>query len=136
MSPLWPWHLVIGVVTGLIAVALTIFTRRLLSHWKTVSVSLLLFLLAWSVCLWLVLTSMTNPPANWGYPRTVEGFIHVVSRGQYERFNPIGSFHALVGQAAWYAANAASDLGGIYLVPAVIPLFFLRRMQSRERWRM
>ena len=133
MDSLWHWHLVIGIVTGLIALALAIRTHGLLSHWKTVSVSLLLFLLGLSACFWLVVTSMTNPPANWGYPRTIEGFIHVISRGQYEHLNPTGTFQAFFGQVVWYAENAANGLGIIYLVPAVIPFYFIRRMESRER---
>jgi hypothetical protein len=30
---------------------------------------------------------MSNPPMQWGYPRTVEGFIHAFTRGQYEKAN-------------------------------------------------
>ena len=33
---------------------------------------------------------MTDPPMQWGYPRTVEGFFHAISRGQYENANPTG----------------------------------------------
>ncbi len=29
--------------------------------------------------------SATNPPMNWGYARTKEGFLHTFSRGQYEK---------------------------------------------------
>ena len=29
--------------------------------------------------------SATNPPMNWGYARTPEGFMHTFTRGQYER---------------------------------------------------
>ena len=30
-------------------------------------------------------SSDQNPPINWGYPRTWEGFMHAITRGQYER---------------------------------------------------
>jgi hypothetical protein len=52
---------------------------------------------AWSGCLlgsgacllfYMPLAGMTNPPMEWGYPRTVEGFIHAFTRGQYEKANP------------------------------------------------
>ena len=55
MDSLWHWHLGIGIVAGLTALALAIFTRGLLSHWTIVSVSLLLFLLGLSACFWLVI---------------------------------------------------------------------------------
>jgi len=133
MDSLWHWHLAIGIVAGLTALALAIFTRVLLSHWKIVSVSLLLFLLGLSACFWLALTSMSNPPDNWGYPRTVEGFTHVISRGQYEHLSPTGSFHEFLPQVIWYTKNASNGLGILYLVAAAIPFYFIRSMESRER---
>jgi hypothetical protein len=36
---------------------------------------------------------MSNPPMQWGYPRTVEGFIHAFTRGQYEKANPTDIIH-------------------------------------------
>lgn len=48
--------------------------------------------IAWalgSACyIYMPLASMSNPPLNWGYPRTVTGFIHAFTRGQYERIHP------------------------------------------------
>ena len=38
--------------------------------------------------LYMPVASMTNPPLNWGYPRTVAGFFHALTRGQYERIHP------------------------------------------------
>jgi tetratricopeptide (TPR) repeat protein len=38
--------------------------------------------------IYMPLASMSNPPLNWGYPRTVTGFIHAFTRGQYERIHP------------------------------------------------
>src|SRR2546423_7691767 len=38
--------------------------------------------------LYMPLASMSNPPLNWGYPRTVTGFFHAFTRGQYERIHP------------------------------------------------
>jgi hypothetical protein len=133
MDSLWHWHLAVAIVTGLIALAVAIFTRGLLSHWKTITVSLLLFLLGLSACFWLVVSSMTNPPDNWGYSRTLDGFIHVISRGQYEHLNPTGSVQEFLPQVIWYARNAANGLGIIYLVAAVIPFYFILRMEWRER---
>lgn len=38
--------------------------------------------------IYMPLASMSNPPLNWGYPRTVTGFVHAFTRGQYERIHP------------------------------------------------
>ncbi len=38
-----------------------------------------------SVYLYMPLSSATNPPMNWGYTKTLEGFRHHITRGQYER---------------------------------------------------
>lgn len=35
---------------------------------------------------YLPIASEQNPPMNWGYARTADGFRHLVTRGQYERF--------------------------------------------------
>ena len=36
------------------------------------------------------LASSTNPPMNWGYAATKQGFLHAVTRGQYEKLsNPL-----------------------------------------------
>lgn len=38
---------------------------------------------------YMPLASEANPPMNWGFPKTWEGFKHAVSRGQYEKIVPI-----------------------------------------------
>jgi tetratricopeptide (TPR) repeat protein len=44
-----------------------------------------LFLAGASFYLYMPLAASTNPPMNWGYAATKEGFLHAVSRGQYEK---------------------------------------------------
>jgi tetratricopeptide (TPR) repeat protein len=34
-------------------------------------------------------SDLRNPPMNWGFPRTWEGFKHALTRGQYEKIKPI-----------------------------------------------
>ena len=41
-----------------------------------------------SFYLYMPISGMTNPPMQWGYPRTAEGFWHALTRGQYEQPNP------------------------------------------------
>lgn len=39
-----------------------------------------------------IVSDLRNPPMNWGYPRTWEGFKHAITRGQYERISPTDIF--------------------------------------------
>ncbi|MBL7114286.1 MAG: DUF2723 domain-containing protein [Kiritimatiellae bacterium] len=41
-----------------------------------------------------IVSELRNPPMNWGYPRTWEGFKHAVTRGQYEKIAPANVFSA------------------------------------------
>ena len=48
-----------------------------------------------------IVSDLRNPPMNWGYPRTWEGFKHAITRGQYENWHllmslPRSSFSSLV----------------------------------------
>ena len=52
--------------------------------------------------LYMPLASMTNPPLNWGYPRTWDGFLHAFSRGQYAQTNPTTSFEKFIDQIFMY----------------------------------
>ena len=38
--------------------------------------------------LYMPIAGATVPPMEWGYPRTLDGFIHALTRGQYEHINP------------------------------------------------
>ena len=63
-----------------------------LPHGKTVAVAILLAELGVAFYLYLPFASEQNPPMNWGYPRTWEGFMHAVTRGQYEAIVPTDIF--------------------------------------------
>jgi uncharacterized membrane protein YhaH (DUF805 family)/tetratricopeptide (TPR) repeat protein len=56
-----------------------------LPNGKTVCATYLLMLMGLSFYLYMPIASDQNPPINWGYPRTWEGFMHAITRGQYER---------------------------------------------------
>jgi len=56
-----------------------------LPNGKTVCGTYLLMFLGLSFYLYMPFASDQNPPINWGYPRTWEGFMHAITRGQYEK---------------------------------------------------
>ena len=121
-----------AVATGF-AIALVVLTRRVLTEWKTMALCAACFLLGLVPYFYLPVASMTNPPVNWGYPRTVQGFYHVVNRGQYERIHPTSDTAQYASQIRAYGAVTARQFGWPYCVLALAPFLFLRRMAPKER---
>ncbi|MBT3194659.1 MAG: DUF2723 domain-containing protein [Verrucomicrobia bacterium] len=53
-----------------------------------------------------IVSDLRNPPMNWGYPRTWEGFKHAITRGQYEKIIPAHIFSMrFVSQMGTYVAD-------------------------------
>jgi hypothetical protein len=74
---------IIGIGSIIICVVLIIKTRKLFTEWWPCIVMLVLYALGISFYFYEPIAGMTDPPMQWGYPRTVEGFFHAISRGQY-----------------------------------------------------
>jgi len=51
------------------------------------------FLIGCSFYFYMSVSSSTNPPMNWGYAYTKQGFLHTFTRGQYERLNLSPPWH-------------------------------------------
>ncbi len=95
--------------------------------------------------LYMPLAGMSNPPMQWGYPRTVEGFFHALTRGQYERIRPtggvgdsalevMGSFIATyTKQVLMYLDGLDNEFNLVCVLLAVGLFLFYRQMQKRER---
>ena len=115
------------VLVGVFAVVVIVSTRRFGSEWKSASVCALLFLLGLAWYFYLPLASMTNPPVNWAYARTAEGFVHEITRGQYERWHPTDELGRFVQQLWLLVKEMGNGFGWLYLVFAVLPLGPLRR---------
>ena len=82
--------------------------------------------------LFMPLASMTNPPINWGYPRTWLGFMHAFTRGQYQQTNPTTDFFQFLGQIKMYIEGAADEFG-VFMLLAILPFALLLKMKNRER---
>ena len=83
--------------------------------------------------LFMPLASMSNPPLNWGYPRTWLGFTHAFSRGQYAQTNPTTSIGKFFDQIVMYWNGAFEEFNPAFLLLAILPFAFLVRMRNRER---
>ena len=73
---------------------------------------------------------------QWGYPRTVEGFFHAISRGQYEQPNPTNLFTEplrFVSQLGMLIEGVADEFTWVYMFIALVPFVFFFKMQKRER---
>jgi hypothetical protein len=134
--PLYYLYLFLAVFSALICLVIAMITRRLLTHFGKLCICGALFFAGLSFYLYLPIASMTNPPVNWGYPRSLEGFFHALSRGQFEKLNPISVIRdpgRTIEISLLYVKITIHDFGIINVLPAFIPFFFSHRMRLRER---
>ena len=74
-----------------------------------------------------IVSDLRNPPMNWGYPRTWEGFKHAIMRGQYEAigvpsFPSIGAFFSFMGlQMKHYLGDVLLQFTDLLVLFAVVP---------------
>lgn len=111
-------------------------TQKLGTYWKPVLICGLLFFLGVSFYLYMPIAGMSNPPMQWGYPRTEEGFWHALTRGQYEKANPTNFLNdplRFLMQLRMLVEGVADEFSWVFMFIAVVPFLFLRRMQQRER---
>ena len=111
-------------------------TKGFLSEWKHVIILGCLWIVGASFYFYMPLSGMTNPPIQWGYPRTVEGFLHALTRGQYEQPNPTNLMTEpgrFLNQLVMLFANIGDEFTLVYGFLAVVPFIFFAKMQKRER---
>ncbi len=63
-------------------------TRHLSKEWFIVLVCGAAWILGAAFYFYEPIACMTDPPMQWAYPRTVDGFVHAITRGQYSPINP------------------------------------------------
>ena len=140
LSALSPMFITIFHMVGLGSLAgcfwLSLKTKSIGTEWKSVVFMGLLWLIGASFYFFEPLSGMTCPPMQWGYPRTVEGFFHALSRGQYEKSNPTDIFNdpmRFIMQLGLLVDGLAQSFSWVCLFIALLPLFFLFKMKNRER---
>ncbi|HMP74799.1 MAG TPA: DUF2723 domain-containing protein [Kiritimatiellia bacterium] len=95
--------IVVGMLFLASPIALFLIERKLLTAWKRMLILVAAAGLGLSFYAYLPFASEQNPPMNWGYPRTPEGFIHAVSRGQYEKIDPAANFRDAIARPGYFA---------------------------------
>jgi hypothetical protein len=118
--------------TVCLSVILSIKTRRWLPSLTTCWVTLA-FAAGTAFYFLIPVFSATNPPVNWGYPRNLEGFMHVLNRGQYEMIRPVSDCAIYLGQLLGFARSVFGNFGLFPTLTALIPLGFLFRFHMDFR---
>ncbi|MBC8206786.1 MAG: DUF2723 domain-containing protein [Kiritimatiellales bacterium] len=125
-APFWLWsaYAVLIPVLGLF-----------LPNGKTVCVTYLLMLLGLSFYLYMPFSSDQNPPINWGYPRTWEGLMHAITRGQYEQVKlaHVFSWHFVLQVGAYLRDLRAQFLAPVALL-AAIPFVSVRWLGKKNNF--
>ena len=127
---------VIGAASLIACVWLTLRTMGLLTEWKSCAYIILLIIAGCSFYFYEAIAGMTNPPMEWGYPRTVQGFFHALTRGQYEKIDPTNIIaHPLIfmQQLTLLVKGVADAFNWVYMFFALLPFLFFFKMQRRER---
>ena len=132
-TPIFVLFNVIGIVALIGCGVLTVTTGGLGTEIGAVLVMALMWLLGAAFYLYMPVASMSNPPMNWGYARTVEGFKHAVERGQYEAVHPTSSIPQYIQQIGIYVGGAKDEFSLLYLCIGLVPFLFFRFMQKREK---
>ena len=131
------WHLLIALIwlATLMWLIQTLLTRRLFTEWKTTILCAILFFLPFAADFLLPIFSLTDPVVNWGYPRTVEGFFHSMSRGQFASLDATDSLAHPVGQLVLYLGIANKEFGLFYLLAAALPFVLAHKCGAlARRW--
>jgi len=82
-----------------------------------------------------VVSDLRNPPMNWGYPRTWDGFKHAIMRGQYEA---IGFQMPSWGQIANYFEDVRVQFTDVLIPFAIVPFavghWIVKRENRKSFW--
>ncbi len=136
---------VVGIACVVGFIRLCQLTSKLTREWLVALAAGGSWFLGAAFYLYMPLAGATNPPMQWGYPRTVEGFVHAFTRGQYERIRPttgvgetplevFGSFISTYTKQVWmFLEGLNEEFNLIYVVIALLMFLYYRRMQARER---
>jgi tetratricopeptide (TPR) repeat protein len=106
---------------------------ELMRRWPQVVTLYGAVVLGLSLYLYMPVSSATNPPMNWGYTRTTEGFLHQFTRGQYEKVQTERSLLAFWGQLNMFVKDLQWQFNVVFALAALLALFFYQDLPRRER---
>jgi tetratricopeptide (TPR) repeat protein len=127
---------IVGVSSIVAGGWLSLSTKGLFSEWKAIIIMGVVWALGVSFYFYEPLAGMTVPPMQWGYPRTVEGFFHALSRGQYETVHGTNLFQdpmRFVHQLQYIVQGLSESFNWLFMCVGLMPFLFLLKMHKRER---
>jgi len=126
----------IGVIALVCWAILTWNTRKFGLEQLSVMLMGILWLAGAALYLYMPISGMSTPPMQWGYPRTVEGFFHALTRGQYEKANPTNFLTdpgRFLMQLGMLLKGVGDEFNLVYALIALVPFLYFLKMQRRER---
>ncbi len=127
------WILAHGVGAGVWLYLLWREGHGLLLMWRQVIATYAAVILGLTLYAYLPLSSATNPPMNWGYTRTVAGFLHHFTRGQYEKIHTERTALQFWGQVNMFFDDLKTQFNIVYALIALVALFFYRDLAREDR---
>ena len=115
-------------------IGLFFIERKLMTEWKRVFFIVASLFLGLSFYAYLPFSSEQNPPINWGYPRTPEGFKHAITRGQYEKITASDIFTTkFLAQLRAYFSDLRSQFSLFIALLGLIPFFSMPKLDRKSR---
>ena len=107
--------------------------RKLFTEWRRIIIMALCFALGLSFFIYMPIASEFNPPMNWGYPRTWEGFKHAVTRGQYQALTPALNLKDFSRQIVMYLRELEIQFTFVMALVGILWVFTLRSIRRHDR---
>jgi tetratricopeptide (TPR) repeat protein len=123
---------------GSAAALLAFGMQQRMLNWKRATCCAVIFLAGLSMYAYMPIAASTNPPMNWGYAYTKQGFLHAITRGQYEQIRLSWPWT----QKFWIQMNLFVQqllkqygwiIGAFAVLPAIVLIRHWNRLRSRAR---
>jgi tetratricopeptide (TPR) repeat protein len=122
-------------VAGMVffTVRLLIRTGAVFTEWRDLVIMAICAGLGLSMFFYMPISSDHNPPMNWGYTRTLEGFKHAVTRGQYQKLDPAIEPSAFFRQAGMYLVDMNKRFNPLILLAGLAAFAAIPFIDRRHR---
>ncbi|MDF7808346.1 DUF2723 domain-containing protein [Pontiellaceae bacterium B12219] len=118
------------------ALAVPTIATFVLPKGKIVGPTYLVMFIGLGFYFYMAFSSDQNPPINWGYPRTWQGFMHAITRGQYERVKLAHVFTPrFLGQIETYLMDLRSQFYGPVALLGLLPLMIFPVLRQPAEFR-
>ncbi len=133
----WSWYKGPGHIGftfwSLYALIVPILAWIFLPNGKVVGPTFLIMWMGLAFYLYMPFSSDQNPPINWGYPRTWQGFMHAITRGQYERVHLANIFSLRFLKQVWaFTIDLRAQYYGPIVLLSTIPFAFAGKLGKKN----